>query len=149
MLSQLFETILTEQSGKLTVYYESNLTSLDRLNYPVFTSPRKEAVEDDGEHLYRMEIDIRRCFDSLDKEKIKWIYENGFNFYDGYRDFTIDNIEELPANYQVDSWNFIENTDGVINAIFKEGWTAIRATENKLPVYYILPSTIQTAVQLK
>lgn len=144
MLKKLFESILSE-SATAVVYRGTDNPKFEKPDHRTFTSEDEETAADYGNFLYRLEIDTSRCFDSLDGKMVEWIFENGFKLHDGYNGVDIETISDLPSAYDADSWEFIESTPGLVDFIFKKGWTAIHITEGGISNYYISPETIIAA----
>jgi hypothetical protein len=92
-----------------------------------------------GKYVYRVIIKEISIFDTLDINDTKILFNTFDELYDSWSDSYITDPTEFVNSS--DTWDGIENTNGVIQWIFDKGYRGIRITEGGISNILLLHPT--------
>tara|TARA_X000000368_G_scaffold370435_1_gene319575 strand:- start:526 stop:1020 length:495 start_codon:yes stop_codon:yes gene_type:complete len=103
-----------------------------------FFSENKNFTNDYGGYIIQAVLDTDNVFNSLDDRNIIKLFEEGFELYDNHSDTTFKTYNEyIDSNIEYsDTWDIIENSDGVLEWIMSN-YDACYITEGGQANYYI------------
>ena len=91
-----------------------------------FFSEDIEVAKSHGKYVYEVVVKNIKIFDSIDKYDVEKLFNYFGKLYDSYEDGYIDINTFMGSS---DTWNAIENTDGVISWLIDQGYRGVRITE--------------------
>jgi hypothetical protein len=103
-----------------------------------FFSESENFAEGYGDYVIQAVLNTDNVFNTLDNRNIIKLYDEGFKLYENYSDTTFktynDYFNSNPSDS--DTWDIIENSDGVLNWIMSN-YDACLITEGGYGNYYI------------
>lgn len=128
------------------IVYRGTNKKLDFIkNDMVWASEEEHEASSYGKVVYELEVDLGKCFNSLELKDIQVLYDNGYYLHDSYYDdeeHEYNTAEDFcERGDSSDTWSSIEDSDGIIDFV-KENYDSILITEGGYTNYILFNGRI-------